>query len=220
MRDILDCKGSQLHVRAANPRSAFAPPTSTLSTLSNRSMHPPVPILKTIAFIAASLLAAPGASAQSKGVIDCTPGGHGPDCQVKLATGQRSVLVHFRPTITLPAGTVLNFNVQGTHILRQVSLGADNTGQFPWSSPTPPTDTLLILVQTTGVPIVQNDTIRIVPAAAPARVVMPQENLAPYVWLRNSWVPTPLRVGVAPQTGDALTEKECRSNPLLASSHS
>jgi hypothetical protein len=175
-------------------------------------MHPLISILrKSIAPVVTSLLSAASLSAQSKGIIDCTLGGHGPNCEVNLATGQRSVFIHFRPTVSLPAGAPLKYNVQGTHILRQVSLGADNTGQIPWSNPTPPTDTVLILVQTSGVPILQSDTIRIIPAAAPSRSVMPQDNLAPYVWLRNNWVPTPLRIGLATPGGPPLSEKECES---------
>lgn len=175
-------------------------------------MHPLMSVLRNATMtLVASLLTATSLPAQSKGIIDCTPGGHGPNCEVNLAAGQRSVFVHFRPTVPLPPGTPLKYNVQGTHILRQVTPRADNTGEISWSNPTPPTDTVLILVQTTGVPILQSDTIRIIPAAAPPRTVSPQDNLAPYVWLRNSWVPTPLRIGVAPEVGPPLSEKECES---------
>ncbi|MBB4634019.1 hypothetical protein [Longimicrobium terrae] len=169
-------------------------------------MHQPVVALRrAVMSLAAIFIASVPLGGQSQGTIDCSPGGHGAGCEVKLEAGQSSALIRFRPTILGPT----TFTIRGGGLNEKVSLNGDMTANFRWIEAAPPTDTVLILVETAGAPIVQWDTVRIYPHVAAARTLALQDNLAPYVWIRNQWLPLTLRIGVGTAQGAQLTQAEC-----------
>jgi hypothetical protein len=160
--------------------------------------------------IVASLIISAPADAQSEGMIDCSPGGHGTKCEVRLSAGQTFATIRFRPTIPMsPPGGAQSFAIRGRGVpVGSVKLGSDNTAEVSLNYATPPTAKDLIFVETVGESIVLRDTLHILPAVT-SPTVEPQRNLAPYVWIRNTWIPLGLRIGVSPLDGTKLTAQEC-----------
>lgn len=156
--------------------------------------------------VAAALLASSPLAAQSQGTIDCTPGGHGEKCEVRLRAGQTSEVIRFRPTVPGPTKFKVD-GLPGGQIT--VNVGADNTAPVFVTRSAAQTDTTVLLVETADLSITRRDTIRIYPFVA-ARTVEAQDDLATYVWIRNTWIPLGLRVAVRPVGGTQLTEDECR----------
>lgn len=156
--------------------------------------------------LAAALLASSPLAAQSQGAIDCTPGGHGEKCEVRLRAGQVSETIRFRPTVPGPKTFKVD-GLPGGQIT--VTVGADNTAPVFVTRSAAQTDTTVLLVETADLSITRMDTIRVYPFVA-ARTVEVQDNLETYAWIRNTWIPLGLRIAVRPVGAKQLTEDECR----------
>lgn len=153
----------------------------------------------------ASFFGSLSVAAQTEGALDCRPGGHTEKCEVQLAAGQTSELIRFRPTVPGPRA----FRVQGlTEDPLIVSVHPDGTAHFSVTESAPPTKKIQVIVESVEAPL-QRDTIHILPAAT-AREIEVQDNLARYVWTRNSWIPMGLRIGVSAAGGAQLTREECQ----------
>jgi len=144
------------------------------------------------ALIALAALFAPvGAHAQS-GMIDCSPGGHPPDCRVQLKATDRSAIIVFRPlTPNLTEAPQYQIAPLGSgEPAVPATRGSTQIYTYAWKSDTVITETVRLLVQskpTAAVPW-QSDTIYLVPFQTPPLHVE-IVSYAPYAGLKDTWLP-------------------------------
>lgn len=169
----------------------------------------------------ATLGVATAASAQSSdstppppGVIDCSRGGHGADCQVQLGTGQTEATILFEPTPRYIGERTVAFRASTLPGGPPVPVASHRDWQgvfrYTWSGTANPSDTLRVLVQTETFGVLASDTIHLLPPKVPPlRVSTPGYD--PHVWLREAWVPRTIRAEVKREGGGALTLDSCES---------
>ena len=188
-------------IRDASP---FITPSSMGPMKTTR--HTPVILL---ALTAVASISSTGLA--QHGTIDCRPGGHPESCNIPIQPGQTSVTLRFRssPEILSTRPILYYLRALPSGAIDSVLTGSDQIARIEWPVPQAGTDTSRILVQTSGAGVLQTDTIRILPLRRPAdRVEIP--GYAPFVWLRETWIPSTIRPEIVGVQGD-MDEERCRS---------
>jgi len=159
----------------------------------------------------AGLLVATPALAQSQGVIDCAPSGHGANCQVPRQPNQTTATIHFRlsPPILGAPNPALQVKELPNGAVGTATLSTPGLFTYTWTGAAAGTDTTRLLVQTATSGDILTDTIHLLPAKGPMLAVhIPA--YYPYVWLRDTWLPITIRAEIRPQGGSSqLTEDSC-----------
>lgn len=146
----------------------------------------------------------------AQGAIDCTPGGHGPDCILQLAENQTTAAIHFRPSPPIVGASRISYSVLvlGTGEQDRVATGAGQIARYVWTGTDLPKDSVKILVQTNVTGVLQSDTIYLLPPRTTAIDSVYAQAYYPYAWLSNSWMPLTVRAQIKARRGD-MTEARC-----------
>lgn len=176
----------------------------------------PIPRVLAALLIVTPLLVPRLAAGQAAGVgplVDCTPSGRGAECRIALEKDQRYVPVEFRLATPYLGSAPLELRARvlpsGSDIA--IERDAENPALYRLTHrlTTDPADTVRILVQSVGLGVPLSDTIHLIPPPTARQVRTEPQNYAPFVWLRESWIPLTIHPEIVPVDGPALTPETC-----------